>query len=60
MSSWDKNKERSNYHFDPTLMHPLYDTVDRVGHIDLSRVYHTDLKKVIDESSRCYLAYKRQ
>jgi hypothetical protein len=49
-SSWDKNKERSNYHFDSTIIHPLYDTVDRVGHIDLSKVYHTDLKRVIDES----------
>jgi|TARA_R110002167_G_scaffold157517_1_gene352509 hypothetical protein len=49
-SSWDKNKERSKYHFNPELMHPLYDTVDRVGHIDLSRVPATDLQKVIEES----------
>ena len=48
-SSWDKNKERSKYHFNPELMHPLYDTVDRVGHIDLSRVPATDLQKVIEE-----------
>ena len=30
-SSWEQLKLRSNYHFDPKMMHPLYDTVDRVG-----------------------------
>ena len=34
-SSWEQLKLRSNYHFDPKMMHPLYDTVDRVGELDL-------------------------
>jgi hypothetical protein len=33
ISSWDSTKQRSKYHFDPTIMDPRYDTVVRVGHI---------------------------
>jgi hypothetical protein len=33
ISSWDSTKQRSKYHFDPTIIDPRYDTVVRVGHI---------------------------
>ena len=33
ISSWDSTKQRSKYHFDPTIMDPRYDTVIRVGKI---------------------------
>jgi len=49
-SSWEQLKQRSNYHFDPDLMHPLYDTVDRVGVIDLSSITQEELDKVVAES----------
>ena len=49
-SSWEQLKFRSNYHFDPDLMHPLYDTVDRVGVIDLSSITQEELDKVVAES----------
>jgi len=33
ISSWDSTKQRSKYHFDPTIMDPRYDTVIRIGKI---------------------------
>ena len=49
-SSWEQLKLRSNYHFDPKMMHPLYDTVDRVGELDLSSIPQEELDKVVKES----------
>jgi hypothetical protein len=49
-SSWEQLKQRSSYHFDPDLMHPLYDTVDRVGVIDLSSITQEELDRVVAES----------
>ena len=49
-SSWEKNKERSKYHFDSNIMHPLYDTVIRVGQIDVSTITDEDIKDIVEDS----------
>jgi hypothetical protein len=47
-SSWDETKKRSRYHFDPTRMDPLYDTVTHCG--SFAPVWQAELDKIIDDS----------
>ena len=48
-SSWEQLKLRSNYHFDPEVMNPLYDTVDRVGQLHLA-LEQAQLDTLVEES----------
>ena len=48
-SSWEQLKLRSNYHFDPEVMDPLYDTVDRVGQLHLA-LEQAQLDSLVEES----------
>lgn len=48
-SSWEQTKPRSRYHFDPTRMDPLYDTVTHCGNI---RPFWLDQLPAIIENSK--------
>ena len=50
LSSWEETKKRSTYHFDPSLIDPYYDTVDRVGQIDVSGITQAELDTAAEES----------
>ena len=47
-SSWDETKKRSRYHFDPTHIDPLYDTVTHCGSFD--PVWQQELETIIANS----------
>lgn len=47
-SSWDQTKPRSRYHFDPTRMDPLYDTVTYCGNI--RPFWSQYLQQIIEQS----------
>jgi hypothetical protein len=47
-SSWDETRARSRYHFDPTRMDPMYDTVNYLG--QFAPCWTTELADIITES----------
>jgi hypothetical protein len=47
-SSWDETRARSRYHFDPTRMDPLYDTVNYLG--QFAPCWQQELEAIVEES----------
>jgi len=47
-SSWDETRAKSRYHFDPTRMDPMYDTVNYLG--QFAPCWTTELADIIAES----------
>jgi hypothetical protein len=47
-SSWDETRAHSRYHFDPTRMDPLYDTVTHLG--QFAPCWDAELESIIAES----------
>jgi len=48
ISNWEESKQRSGYHFDPTLVDPAVDTVQVLGHVDST--WAADLADIIANS----------
>ena len=47
-SSWDETRSQSRYHFDPTRMDPLYDTVTYLGQFE--PCWQDGLAKIVSDS----------
>jgi len=48
-SAWELTRQRSQYHFDTTIMDPRWDTVQHLGHI--RPTWHEELSAAITESA---------
>lgn len=47
-SNWEITKARSQYHFDTQRWNPMWDRVERMGHIEPT--WQTELQQIIEES----------
>lgn len=48
ISSWDETKQKSQYHFDNTIMDPRWDTVIGLGHVNAD--FKSMLDNIVDNS----------